>query len=534
MKVEEYSAGNGEASPSSLQTDQNIAIQKESADGGQRVEESEIVRADGEEPSILNELESSPSTPFCDNRSSSSSKKNGNKEEGKSEDEILFVSPKIGAYADGEVELETGSVCSHGESAEMTEDENGLEKGVPEELLMGMESDKEEGNTAPHLISPPVDSAFGQLKRSSSAPHMQKLQSEEIQKTADVQTPDETNDIMLKTPTVYHDREKEGKESVDGNIENSESPKITSSPKGNITDIGSSSEKKKKVADQENEKSHNDGPYHPKTGGMNPTTSPSTERVAVIKTSSPSLPNDTTASAKAHQNKPTPHLRSSSAERASSMIPLSASPVITEIGTLSSPLASSSIVVDCRVLPNSSDGCVQVPPLVSSNIAGVSQAIQYGEGIVDSYEQLSVAPTVSQDERHYFLTGREQSVRLSSYDVRTNYLVSARIPIVKVEHNKTKVHADVGYGAVNGVLNSDYIRCLMVIYRAARPLIIVIKAFLASHNLNEPYRGGLGGYPLALLVVSHLQQFRRNYGEEWKTTSLGMICVYYYYFFFFI
>jgi non-canonical poly(A) RNA polymerase PAPD5/7 len=164
------------------------------------------------------------------------------------------------------------------------------------------------------------------------------------------------------------------------------------------------------------------------------------------------------------------------------------------------------------------------PSLISS--------VTHPDSMIDSYEQISAAPPIIPRDRHSVLSRVEQAVRLSSFDIQTNYLRTARIPIIKVKHNKTGIRADVGYGAVNGVLNSDYVRCLLVVYRQARPLIVIVKAFLASQDLNEPYHGGLGGYPLALLAVSHLQQFRRNYGEEWKTASLGVLNLLFYFFFY--
>ncbi|KAK2944339.1 putative non-canonical poly(A) RNA polymerase PAPD5/7 [Blattamonas nauphoetae] len=49
------------------------------------------------------------------------------------------------------------------------------------------------------------------------------------------------------------------------------------------------------------------------------------------------------------------------------------------------------------------------------------------------------------------------------------------------------------------------------LYKHIRPLIIVLKSYLMKERLSETYHGGMGSYLLSLLVISHLQMFKRNY-----------------------
>ncbi|KAA6401297.1 MAG: hypothetical protein EZS28_003175 [Streblomastix strix] len=65
----------------------------------------------------------------------------------------------------------------------------------------------------------------------------------------------------------------------------------------------------------------------------------------------------------------------------------------------------------------------------------------------------------------------------------------------------------------------------MLIYPAAKPIILVVKDYLAVKKLNEPFKGGMGGYALSLLVVSHLQQYERNYYKKYQEVSLGRLLV---------
>ena len=43
-----------------------------------------------------------------------------------------------------------------------------------------------------------------------------------------------------------------------------------------------------------------------------------------------------------------------------------------------------------------------------------------------------------------------------------------------------------------------------------RPLTLALKQFLACRNLNQPYHGGVGSFALQMMVVSFLQQRRRE------------------------
>ncbi|KAK2963363.1 putative non-canonical poly(A) RNA polymerase PAPD5/7 [Blattamonas nauphoetae] len=99
--------------------------------------------------------------------------------------------------------------------------------------------------------------------------------------------------------------------------------------------------------------------------------------------------------------------------------------------------------------------------------------------------------------------------------------IKSKIPLVKLTHSKSKLHADISAFVVSGIVNSDFLRNLLLFFPAAQGIILVLKSFLLLHNLNEPFRGGLGGYPLCLIVVSHLQMYRQNYGIDWRDASQG-------------
>lgn len=58
-----------------------------------------------------------------------------------------------------------------------------------------------------------------------------------------------------------------------------------------------------------------------------------------------------------------------------------------------------------------------------------------------------------------------------------------------------------------------------------RPLTFVLKYFLATRGLNEPYSGGIGSYLLQLLIVSFLQQRQVQHVPSNSSSSLNLGCL---------
>jgi non-canonical poly(A) RNA polymerase PAPD5/7 len=51
-------------------------------------------------------------------------------------------------------------------------------------------------------------------------------------------------------------------------------------------------------------------------------------------------------------------------------------------------------------------------------------------------------------------------------------------------------------------------------YPELRPLLLVLKCFLKSRQLNEAYHGGISSFLLTMLVTSHLQRQYKKGGTE--------------------
>jgi non-canonical poly(A) RNA polymerase PAPD5/7 len=83
------------------------------------------------------------------------------------------------------------------------------------------------------------------------------------------------------------------------------------------------------------------------------------------------------------------------------------------------------------------------------------------------------------------------------------------VPLVKLT-TTTGLSIDICFNQENGPqaarLMSTYLKAMPPL----RPLTFVLKYFLASRGLNEPYSGGIGSYLLQLMIVSFLQHRERE------------------------
>lgn len=68
------------------------------------------------------------------------------------------------------------------------------------------------------------------------------------------------------------------------------------------------------------------------------------------------------------------------------------------------------------------------------------------------------------------------------------------------------IEVDISLGSDDGVKAAEIIKAKLQEYPLARPLTIVLKAFLKARRLTDVSTGGLGGYALANMVIAHLQE----------------------------
>ena len=97
-----------------------------------------------------------------------------------------------------------------------------------------------------------------------------------------------------------------------------------------------------------------------------------------------------------------------------------------------------------------------------------------------------------------------------------------RIPLVKFTHKETNIQIDVSFNQPSGPQAAQLMKTFLNALPPLRPLIFVIKYFLAARELNVPYNGGVGSYMMQLLLVSYLQQRERDGVTYGRPTILNL------------
>jgi len=101
-------------------------------------------------------------------------------------------------------------------------------------------------------------------------------------------------------------------------------------------------------------------------------------------------------------------------------------------------------------------------------------------------------------------------------------LSNAKVPIVKCVSKKFDIPIDIGFHQTSGVSNTAIVTKLLSEYPPLRPLVIVLKYFLKTRGLHEPYSGGIGSYGLILMVTSFLQTWNKT---NETPTDYGLLLV---------
>ncbi len=91
-------------------------------------------------------------------------------------------------------------------------------------------------------------------------------------------------------------------------------------------------------------------------------------------------------------------------------------------------------------------------------------------------------------------------------DSRSLQVISrARVPIIKFTDRLTGHAVDISFNVASGLDGARFLKEQLVIYPALRPLLLFLKLFLDLRGLNEVFRGGLGSFSTACLLISFFQ-----------------------------
>ena len=85
-----------------------------------------------------------------------------------------------------------------------------------------------------------------------------------------------------------------------------------------------------------------------------------------------------------------------------------------------------------------------------------------------------------------------------------------RIPLVKFTHGPTNISIDVCFNQKTGPQAAALMHQYMDALSPLRPLTFVLKKFMASRGLNQPYTGGVGSFLLQMMILTFLQHRERD------------------------
>lgn len=137
--------------------------------------------------------------------------------------------------------------------------------------------------------------------------------------------------------------------------------------------------------------------------------------------------------------------------------------------------------------------------LPGSDLDVVLLEVPGAEGLATSQ---SGSLAAAQRKTALLLLGTLRALLKATRGIRSSRLIAARVQIVKCV--VLGVPVDLTIGLRNGIAAVPLVRALTERLPSLRPLVLVLKSFLAQRRLNTPFSGGLSSYMLTSLVAAWL------------------------------
>ena len=83
------------------------------------------------------------------------------------------------------------------------------------------------------------------------------------------------------------------------------------------------------------------------------------------------------------------------------------------------------------------------------------------------------------------------------------------------------MNVDISFNRTNGIYCVKLVKHLLKKYPELKPLLIVLKCFLKSRQLNESYPGGVSSFLLTMMTCSYLQRKYKMGGGATEKIDLG-------------
>ncbi|KEG04911.1 nucleotidyltransferase, putative [Plasmodium vinckei vinckei] len=108
----------------------------------------------------------------------------------------------------------------------------------------------------------------------------------------------------------------------------------------------------------------------------------------------------------------------------------------------------------------------------------------------------------------------------------------AKVRILKYTDNESGVNVDICINQSSSRESTEFIKKKIKEYIYLRPLVILIKFFLSSRNLNETYTGGIGSFMLCCMVLHFLQIHPISFDTKtYNSTNLVSLIIEFLYFY---
>ncbi|CAD2099130.1 nucleotidyltransferase, putative [Plasmodium vinckei] len=108
----------------------------------------------------------------------------------------------------------------------------------------------------------------------------------------------------------------------------------------------------------------------------------------------------------------------------------------------------------------------------------------------------------------------------------------AKVKILKYTDNESGANVDICINQKSSRESTEFIKKKIKEYIYLRPLVILIKFFLSSRNLNETYTGGIGSFMLCCMVLHFLQIHPISFDTKaYNSTNLVYLIIEFLYFY---
>ncbi|KAG2309353.1 hypothetical protein Bca4012_081668 [Brassica carinata] len=98
-----------------------------------------------------------------------------------------------------------------------------------------------------------------------------------------------------------------------------------------------------------------------------------------------------------------------------------------------------------------------------------------------------------------------RAMRASGLWYRLQFIIHARVPILKVVSGHQRISCDISIDNLEGLLKSRFLFWISEIDGRFRDLVLLVKEWAKAHDINNPKNGTFNSYSLSLLVIFHLQ-----------------------------